>query len=298
MCTTIKYKNCMGRNFDYEISYNETIKLWDKEKYKICGVATGLVEDYPLYYDAMNEFGLCMSGLNFEGNAYYYNENDNIEDVDKFIPSWNFIVEILGNCKNVNDVRLYLDNVGISDKKFNDGLPSSELHWFVCDKNCSIVIEQTKIDGFKIYEDCFDILTNNPDFRKMRKIILKSNGILNKTNNILKKLLDKKYHTRGTETYGLIGDLTSIGRFERINYYKDRLNNTNDKFNNVGQTFNLLDSVKQLYGATPVDDKFEYTIYEVVYDMEDLKIYFKKYDEMEYKMVDFGNHKDIKELVL
>ncbi len=30
-----------------------------------------VAEDYPLYYDAMNEKGLGMAGLNFVGNAAY-----------------------------------------------------------------------------------------------------------------------------------------------------------------------------------------------------------------------------------
>lgn len=28
-------------------------------------------DDYPLYFDAVNEKGLCMAGLNFVGNAFY-----------------------------------------------------------------------------------------------------------------------------------------------------------------------------------------------------------------------------------
>lgn len=30
-----------------------------------------VADGYPLYYDAMNEKGLCMAGLNFVGNAAY-----------------------------------------------------------------------------------------------------------------------------------------------------------------------------------------------------------------------------------
>ena len=30
-----------------------------------------LLRDYPLYYDAVNETGLGMAGLNFVGNAFY-----------------------------------------------------------------------------------------------------------------------------------------------------------------------------------------------------------------------------------
>lgn len=292
MCTTIKYKNCMGRNFDYEISYNETIKLWNKEKYKMCGVVTGIVKEFPLYYDAMNEYGLCIAGLNFEGNAYY---NDEIKDKNN-IASWELPVKILGNCKNIDEVKKFMQNVNITKKPYNDEMLVSELHWFVCDENSSIVIEQTEDEGLRIFNNPYGILTNNPPFDKMQKAIETGKSMFKKSNYVFRKILPKKYKTRGLETYGLLGDLTSISRFERINFYKDRLNNTNDKFNNVVQTFHLLNSVEQIYGATPINNKFEYTIYEVVYDMENKTINYKKYDTMEVKKIDFGAMLNIEEL--
>ena len=38
--------------------------------YAIIGMAH-VAGDYPLYYDAVNEKGLAMAGLNFVGNAVY-----------------------------------------------------------------------------------------------------------------------------------------------------------------------------------------------------------------------------------
>ena len=84
MCTAITYttkNNYFGRNFDYEISYNEKVVITPRnfpfkfrkvndinQHYAFIGVAT-VVDDYPLYYDATNEKGLSIAGLNFEGNA-------------------------------------------------------------------------------------------------------------------------------------------------------------------------------------------------------------------------------------
>ena len=52
----------MGRNFDYEISYDEKLQIIERNgfnnKYKIMGMTTGLVT-YPLLYDGMNEKELC-----------------------------------------------------------------------------------------------------------------------------------------------------------------------------------------------------------------------------------------------
>jgi choloylglycine hydrolase len=36
-------------------------------------IGTAIVaDDYPLYFDAVNEDGLCAAGLNFPGNAVYH----------------------------------------------------------------------------------------------------------------------------------------------------------------------------------------------------------------------------------
>ena len=94
MCTAITYNNedfYFGRTLDYEFSYGEKItitprnynfKYKNKENisnhYAIIGMAH-IANDYPLYYEAVNEQGLGIAGLNFVGNAYY---NDKIENKD------------------------------------------------------------------------------------------------------------------------------------------------------------------------------------------------------------------------
>ena len=276
MCTSIKFKECMGRNFDYEISYKEAPRWYEKEKYTIFGMATDLVKEYPLYYDAMNTEGLCIAALNFEGNAHY---NQPIKDKNNIAP-WELPIKLLGNCKNVEEVKGYLKNVNIIDKDYSDTMPNSPLHWFVCDLKGSITIEQTK-DGLNVYDNFYNVLTNNPPFDKMEKTVNRERGLFHKMNGLYEKIIPRAYKTRGVETYGLLGDLTSVSRFERVLYFKDKLLNTKNNFTSFSQTFHLLDSVKQIYGATPVDDKFEYTIYEVVYDMNKLNMYIKFYNKMD-----------------
>ena len=84
MCTAacFKDKDCyFGRNLDYEFSYGEQIVVTPRNfkygfrfalepdnKYALIGMAH-VSDGYPLYYDAMNEKGLGMAGLNFVGKA-------------------------------------------------------------------------------------------------------------------------------------------------------------------------------------------------------------------------------------
>ena len=53
--------------------YPLDIPAWEaktESHYAIIGMAH-VADDYPLYYDAVNEKGLGMAGLNFVGNAVY-----------------------------------------------------------------------------------------------------------------------------------------------------------------------------------------------------------------------------------
>ena len=110
MCTAATYQTkdfYFGRNLDYEFGYGETVTFTPRhypfqlnglgvldQHYAILGMAC-VQNNYPLYYDAINEKGLGMAGLNFVGNAAYnepdlrdFNGESNIENVAvfEFIP--------------------------------------------------------------------------------------------------------------------------------------------------------------------------------------------------------------------
>ena len=86
----------MGRTLDYEFSYGDQITVTPRNypfsflhmpslshHYAMIGMAC-VMDDYPLYYEAFNEKGLGIAGLNFVGNAVYFDpksEKDNIAPV-------------------------------------------------------------------------------------------------------------------------------------------------------------------------------------------------------------------------
>ena len=86
MCTAVTYKTkdfYFGRTLDYEFSYGDEITITPRNyefnfpviqvRWKITMplLEWHVAENYPLYYDAINEKGLGMAGLNFVGNAVY-----------------------------------------------------------------------------------------------------------------------------------------------------------------------------------------------------------------------------------
>ena len=96
MCTAVTYKtkdSYFGRNLDLEYSYKETVtitprnypfkfrKVGDNNKhFAIIGMAY-VSDNYPLYYDAINEKGLGMAGLNFPSNAHYFDVKEGLNNI-------------------------------------------------------------------------------------------------------------------------------------------------------------------------------------------------------------------------
>ena len=109
MCTAITYQPrelYMGRSLDYEASYGEEIVMLPRrfplrfrhgggseQGYAILGTAH-VADGYPLYYDAVNEKGLGIAGLNFVGNAHYAAPQDGRQNVAQF----EFIPWLLRQC--------------------------------------------------------------------------------------------------------------------------------------------------------------------------------------------------------
>ena len=183
MCTAATYQSAgfyFGRTLDYEVSYGNQIVITPRNyalrfrhtedqphHYAIIGM--GLVaEDYPLYYDAMNEKGLCMAGLNFVGNAAYSEPGHDKENVAQF----EFIPWLLGQCANLAEAKEKLQNLQLTDTLFNTAMPRAQLHWLIADRTGAVVVE-SMADGLHLYDNPVGVLTNNPPFpEQMRHLSL------------------------------------------------------------------------------------------------------------------------------
>ena len=169
MCTAVSYKNrYFGRNLDFDRSFGESVVMTPRQfpfpemgmetHHAILGMAH-VSENYPLYYDGMNEKGLAMAGLLFSGNAVYQKPAEGKEN----IPSWAFIPWVLGQCESVLEAENLLKNLNLTDVPFRENLPPAALHWMIADRKRSIVVESTK-EGLQVYENPVGVLTNNPPF--------------------------------------------------------------------------------------------------------------------------------------
>ncbi len=265
MCTAITFKAddfYFGRTLDLEYSYNETVTVTprlypfrfsngteNKNHFAIIGMAT-VINDYPLYYEATNEKGLSMAGLNFPDNAKYFLKE---KDKDNIAP-FEFIPWMLSKCDSVQGAKFLLERLNLTDTAFSDEFPNSPLHWLMADKNESITVESTE-DGLKVYDNPVGTLTNNPPFpyhllHLSTFMSLSSNPAENKFSD----QLDLKPFSRGTGALGLPGDCSSQSRFVRAAFNKLNAHVFETEEENVGQFFHVLSSVEQIEGTVKTDE--------------------------------------------
>ncbi len=297
MCTAATYKTkdfYFGRTLDYEFSYSEEVTVMPRNfpfplrncaamtrHYAMIGMA--FVQGIPLYYDAVNEKGLCMAGLNFVGNAFY---NDVLPDKLN-LAQFEFIPYVLGKCATVKEALALLKNVNVTNQPFSDKLPVSELHWIISDKTKSVTVECVK-DGMKIYDNPAGVLTNNPPFDEQ---MFNLNNYMNlsprQPENLFSEKLPLKAYSRGMGALGLPGDLSSQSRFVRVAFTKLNSVSGSSEEESVNQFFHILGSVEQQRGCCIVGEKdYEITIYTSCCNAENGIYYYTTYENHGITAVD------------
>lgn len=269
MCTAITYQThdfYFGRTLDYEISFGETVTVTPRrfpfvfrhggvlqEHYAIIGMAH-VANGYPLYYDAINEKGLCMAGLNFVGNARYGDFTADKENVAQF----ELIPWLLGQCKAVGEVREKLKSLNLVGTPFSERYPTAQLHWLIADKTESITLESVE-EGLRIYENPVGALTNNPPFDE-QLFVLKRYAHLSAKEPAYTG--DPRAYSRGRGALGLPGDLSSQSRFVRAVFTKHRSVSGTSEKESVGQFFHILETVGQTRGCCELENgEYEITRY-------------------------------------
>lgn len=310
MCTAATYKTkdfYFGRTLDYEFSYGDEIVITPRnypfnfsEKgeisshYAMIGMAH-VAEDCPLYYEAVNEKGLGMAGLNFVGNAVYF---DSKEEKDN-IAQYEFIPWVLSQCATVQQARELLYKINLTNKPFNEKLPLAQLHWLIADKNSAITVESVA-KGLKIYDNPVGVLTNNPTFDMQ---MFNLNNYIHLTpqipQNTFAKGLKLERYSRGLGAVGLPGDLSSQSRFVRAVFVKMNSVSGESETESVSQFFHILNSVDQQRGCCVLEeDKCEITIYTCCCNADKGIYYYTAYDNHQITAVDMNRENlDLTELI-
>ena len=298
MCTAVTYQTnhfYFGRTLDYESSYGEEIVILPRkfplsflhmgtvtQHYAIMGIAH-VANQYPLFYDAINEKGLCMAGLNFVGNAYYAKSTTGENEVAQY----EFIPWILSTCATTAEAKERIASICITDTPFCEQMPVGQLHWMIADKNQTITVEAVA-DGIKIYENPVGVLTNNPPFPVQMFMLNNYMHVSpSQPENHFAKELPLATYSRGMGGLGLPGDLSSASRFAKVAFTKLHAISGESEAESVSQFFHILGSVEQQRGCCEVEPgKYEITIYTSCVNADKGIYYYTTYENHQIQAVD------------
>lgn len=302
MCTAAVYRTkdtYFGRTLDYEFSYGDEVTITPRnyplkfrhigaieKNYAILGMAH-VVGDYPLYYDAINEKGLGMAGLNFVGNAVY----QELSNEKKNVAQYEFVLWILRQCATVQEAKDCLVQMQLVGTPFHESLPTAQLHWMIADTKDCIVVE-CMADGLHVYDNPAEVLTNNPPFPQQMFLLNQYMHLSpSQPENHFSDKLDLQAYSRGMGALGLPGDLSSSSRFARVAFTRLHSISDDSESGSVSQFFHILGSVDQQRGCCEVTEgKYEITLYTSCCNLNRGIYYYTTYENHRISAVDM--HKE------
>lgn len=298
MCTAATYLTkdfYFGRNLDYEHGFGEQITVMprrfplrlrhlpDMERhYAMIGMAS-VQEGFPLYYDAVNEKGLCIAGLNFTDSAVY----DPCAAGKANAAQFELIPWLLGRCATAEEACGLLAEAHITDDAFLPGLPPAKLHWLLADRHRCAAVEQTA-EGLRVYDNPAGVLTNEPPF-PVQLFRLNDFAQLSPCppENRFAPALPLRTYSRGMGALGLPGDLSSSSRFVRTAF--TRLNSVSGggESESVSQLFHILGAAAQQRGCCVLENgACEMTLYTACCNADKGIYYYTTYNSGHVAAVD------------
>ncbi len=300
MCTAITFRtkcHYFGRTLDYNTSFGETVTITPRrypfhfrclpsmpEHHAIIGMAK-VEKNYPLYFDASNEKGLSIAGLNFPENAVYYPLRTGYQN----IAPYELIPYLLGQCISVSEVRSLLADINLLNLPFSSQLPLTPLHWLIADRDEAITVESTTI-GLQVYDNPLGILTNNPPF-PMQLFSLNQYMSLSAEPPVNRFGGNYPLHaySHGMGALGLPGDFSSNSRFVRAAFAKLNSVSGNSEKESVHQFFHILKTVSLPRGCVKMGQTHEITQYTSCCNIDHGIYYYTTYDNNQITAVTLRN---------
>lgn len=217
----------------------------------------------PLYFDAMNEKGLAVAGLNFPG---YAREGKPIEGKANLAP-YEFIPFLLGRYASLQEARPFLAKLNFTDEAVDPSMGIAPLHYLIADRSEALVLEATE-EGVRLYPNPYGVLTNNPPFPFMEEILRRYLNVSSvyPGNRFGSSLAPTSIGMGGI---GLPGDYSSSSRFVKAAFLNLNVPSSSDEKENAERFYAILDAVAFLPGvAYDEAGKREITLYQALMDLE------------------------------
>ena len=284
-----------GRTLDHDTSYGEEVVLTPRNyrfryrhtghadrQYAIIGIGC-VREDYPLYYDAVNEKGLYMCGLNYVGHGGYGAPAEGRVSLAQF----EMLPYLLGRCATVQEAVSCLRKIRVVDTAFDAEHPPVELHWLLADRGEAVTVEPEDGDVY-VYPNPVGVLTNNPSFPQQMQAL---NNYMHLTadppENRFSPALHLHAYSRGMGAIGLPGDLSSGSRFVRAAFTRMNAQDPEGgEVSGLSRAFHILGTVSQPCGCCRDGaGHSEITVYTSCCHIESGVYYYTCYDNRRIQAV-------------
>lgn len=298
MCTAISFHSrdhYFGRNLDLSYSYHESVTVTPRHyplhfrkldtldtHLAMIGMAY-VMKELPLYYEATNEKGLSMAGLNFPKSAVYREETAGMDNAASF----ELIPWILAQCATVAQARPLLARLNVLNLSFSNELPLSPLHWILADAQETVILEP-HAEGLRIYDNPVGVLTNEPPFpTHLDNLRSYLHLTPNEPENTFAPGLDLVPASFGLGAIGLPGDPSSPSRFVRAAFTLHNSRCGEGESESVSQFFHILNSVRVPRGIVRLsNDKNHLTIYSCCCNTSKGVYYYTTHDNSQITAVD------------
>ncbi len=274
-----------GYKFQGSLPDNKVGKTYIS-KYAVIG---GNVFKQPVVIDGFNEKGLTAGAFYFSGYASYSKITDN--NATNGLAPTEFVNWILTQFQSVAEVKAGLSEVLIANTPQVEWHGVPPFHYIVYDKSGkSIVIEP--IDGrLVVFDNPLGVVTNSPTFDWHLTNLV--NYIRLSPQNVSQKEFNGhifKQFGQGNGLTGLPGDFTPPARFVRAAVYTATSLPSKNANESVFVVFHLLNQFDIPYGAVRSgQQEIDYTQVTTVKDPNNLKYYFKTYQDQNIKSISLTN---------
>ncbi len=297
MCTAVNTRGLFGRTLDIEGSFDESVTVMPRNfplEFKnegtlpahpaILGMAS-VRGGVPLYYDAVNEAGLCMAALKFPDNAVYHKPREDKHNVASF----ELIPWVLGKCRTLLEARELLIKTNVTYDDFAANVKSTPLHFIVADGEGAIVAESVA-DGLKIYENPLGVLANNPPFPYHATRVCDFMHLTSDyPENTLCADVPLAPYSGGMGAIGLPGDFSSSSRFVRAVFAKNHTLLEGTQSERVGAFFHIMDTVGVPRGCEKnAEGERLFTLYTSCIDVGTRTYFFTTYENRRIRALSLG----------
>lgn len=262
-----------------------------KTRYGFVGINSW---NLPIYLDGINEMGLSAGLLSLYGCEYPKPNNC----PEKNISIGYLLQYVLGNCKDVNEVKEFLESgVTVCDLSVLHVSGDRNLHLVVHDAEGKSLVLEAEAGEIKLYHDReASVLTNSPF---LHWHLMNMRNYCHLTYKDASSDGPWSPFGHGSGMLGLPGDSTPPSRFVRLTMFREFSPISKDVHEEIQQAFHIINRVALVNG----EDNIEYTLWEVVRDHINRIYYFRTNQNqsiraIDLNKIDFSSFKKYKPLPL